>query len=63
MSGFERRLDRAEMAISGPPSEELGVLFVPRGMSPSDQAGWLASLPKYTGSGSGVIVLPHKGNT
>jgi hypothetical protein len=59
MITHDRRLAQLE-AKRNAGSVELGVLFIPRGLSEAERAAWLAARPAG-GSGPGVIIIPHKG--
>ena len=58
---FERRLARLETERNAA-SVELGVLFLPDGLSRAEKDAWLAERTTKTGTGPGVIVLPRKGS-
>lgn len=60
-TAFERRIARLEAEKSAA-AVELGVLFLPHGLSKADQDAWLAERTTKGGSGRGVIVIPRKGS-
>lgn len=56
---IERRIGALEQrAVNG--RTELGVLLIPRGLTPDEQQAWIAALGRHTDTGPGVIIIPHK---
>ena len=55
------RLEKLE-AERNADSVDLGVLFLPDGLSGDEQEAWIAERTTKTGTGPGVIVLPRKGS-
>ena len=61
MDRHERRLAALE-AKHATDGAELGVLFIPPGLSGDDARDWIAARTSRSTTGPGVVVLPHKGS-
>ena len=57
---LERRIARLETERNAA-SVELGVLFLPDGLSKAERDAWIAERTTKTGTGPGVVIIPRKG--